>query len=198
MTVLAWTHQTVDVPEHGLSVQRTATPDELQTLKSALDILSCDALAARYKVKVMGGGGFRLDGSFEARVTQACVVSLEPVADRVSGIFEVEFLAETHARPKNKGGRDGKADGKAGVEAEDTIDPFAAVEVETIENGVIDAGRIIYEELASLLNPYPRAAGTQFDWQDPKAAPKVGSADAPRPDNPFAKLAVLRSKKTPD
>lgn len=194
MTVLAWTHQTIDVPEQGLSVKRTATPEELQALRGALDILACDGLEARYNVKALGGGGFRLDGRFEARVTQACVVSLDPVADRISGVFEVEFLPESGARSKNKGGRPRAGDGGADGEAADTIDPFADVEVEAIENGGIDAGRIVYEELASLLNPYPRAAGTEFDWQDPKAGP----AHAPRSDNPFAKLAVLRGKKAPD
>ena len=190
MTVLAWSHQTVEVPEHGLSVKRTADPNDLQALKAALEVLSCDALEVAYRIKAMGGGGFRLDGRFEARVTQACVVSLEPVADRIAGTFEVEFLPEAAARPKPKGGRGGEADG----ETEDTIDPFAAVEVEAIENGMIDAGRIIYEELASLLNPYPRAAGTAFDWQDPKAGP----GDVAGASNPFAKLSVLRGKKATD
>ena len=190
MTVLAWTHQTLDVPEQGLSIERTAAADELQALQRALDILACDALQARYRIKSMGGGGFRLDGHFEARVTQACVVSLEPVPDRITGTLEVEFLPESGGRSKHKGGRTGEAAG----ETDDTIDPFAAVEVEAIENGMIEAGRVIYEELASLLNPYPRVAGSEFDWQDPKAQ----SAGGPRPDNPFAKLAVLRGKKATD
>ncbi len=195
MTVLAWTHQTADVPEHGLSVERTAALEELQALQRALDILACDALQVRYRIKSIGAGGLKLDGRFEARVTQACVVSLKPVADRITGTFEVEFWPAAAARSKhNKGSRSGDGDAEAGAAGNDTIDPFAEVEVEAIENGGIDAGRIIYEELASLLNPYPRADGTEFDWQDPKAGP----SDAAGGNNPFAKLSVLRGKKATD
>lgn len=185
MLVLDWMHPILDVPDKGLSTKRTATPQELQALQAALEILSCDALEAHYRIKPAGGGGFKLEGRFEVRLTQACVVSLEPVPDRVKGEFAVEFRPEIGQRPAEKAERDALA--------EETVDPFAEVEVETIENGVIDAGRIVYEEIASLLNPYPRAAGTSFDWQDPKA----GAAGERLANHPFAKLAVLKSKKSP-
>ena len=184
MTVLDWTHATFDVPEKGLSTQRSATPQELLSLQKALEILSCDALEVHYRIKPAGGGGFKLEGRFEVRVTQACVVSLEPVPDRITGEFAVEFRAEAGARPAEKAERDALA--------EETVDPFAEVEVETIENGVIDAGRIVYEEIASLLDPYPRAEGTSFDWQDPKA----GAGGGAPANNPFAKLAALKREKS--
>ena len=183
MSELDWTHATIDIPEQGLSVQRRATLDELAALKSAFDVLSCDALDVRYRIRAIAGGAFRLDGRFEARVTQACVVSLEPVPDRIVGELDVEFRPDADTRP---------VDQDDGEEA--TIDPFANVEVERIENGIIDAGRVVFEEVASLLNPYPRAAGSQFDWQDPRSAAPDGPPGA---GSPFAKLAVLRGKKPP-
>ena len=182
-TVIDWKHATIEIPEKGLSVNRTATPEELVALTAALEILSCDALDVNYRVRAIAGGAFRLDGRFTARVTQACVVSLEPVADRMTGEFDVEFRPDVAARPHGQDSGD-----------EETVDPFADVEIEAIENGIIDTGRVVFEEVASLLNPYPRAAGSQFDWQDPQLAAPGG---VPRPDSPFAKLAVLRGKKPP-
>ena len=181
MSELDWRHATIEIPEKGLSLQRTATPEELATLKTALDVLSCDALHVRYRIRAIAGGAFRLDGSFEARVTQACVVSLEPVPDRITGEFDVEFRPGAGTRPVEQD-----------VEPEETIDPFAKIEVEQIENGIMDAGRVVFEEVASLLNPYPRTAGSQFDWQDPRSAAPDGLPGAA---SPFAKLAVLRGKK---
>ena len=195
MTELDWKHPTVEIPEKGLPVHRVATPEEQAVLTAALDILSLDALDVRYRIRAVPGGAFRLDGRFEARVTQACVVSLEPVADRIIGEFDVEFRPEVRpeARREQRPGGGDRAASKEG-EQDVTVDPFAKVEVEAIENGIIDAGRVVFEEIASLLNPYPRAAGSQFDWQDPKLAT---TDNEPRPDSPFAKLALLRGKKPP-
>ena len=182
MSDLVWKHATIEIPEQGLSAQRTASPEELARLAAALDLLSCDALAAHYRIRAVAGGAYRLQGSFEARVTQACVVSLEPVPDHIVGELDVEFRPQVDTGP---------APGRAPDE-EAAIDPFDKLEIERIEAGSIDAGRIVFEEIASLLNPYPRAPGSQFDWQDPKQAAEGGQA---RPDNPFAKLAVLRGKR---
>ena len=176
MNELTWTHATTEIPEKGLPVERAATPEELEKIRTALDILACDSLATRYRLRAIPGNGFRLEGSFAARVTQACVVSLEPVQSHVDGQLLVEF------RPESVAARTPSDD--------DTIDPFDAVETEPIVNGVLDAGRVIFEELASQLDPYPRAAGINFDWKDPLDSPD-GTSNA---SGPFASLASLKPK----
>ncbi len=181
MTVLAWKHATTEIPGNGLSVQRSATPEECATGCAALGILGCEAIDVRYRIRAVAGDGFRLEGSYKAKVTQACIVSLEPIAEVVEGELNVEFTPDPVARS-------GK-DSKDGTDA-DKGEPFAEADIEPIENGMIDVGRVIFEELTAGLDPYPRAAGSQFDWQDPVAAKDKGAAD-----NPFAKLAVLKPKK---
>ena len=176
MNELSWTHETTDIPEKGLSVDRSATSDELQKIRSTLDILACDSVVAHYRIRAIAGGGYRMEGSFDAEVAQACVVSLEPVQGRINGRLAVEFRPESApaTNPSN----------------DDTIDPFDSVETELIVNGVLNAGRVIFEELTSQLNPYPRATGTNFDWKDPLDTPDGTSKIS----GPFAKLAGLKPK----
>ena len=176
MTGLEWTHAMRDVPAAGLTVARTATPEEAGRVAKVLDILGVEALVATYRVKPVSGGRYRLAGEIKARVVQACVVSLEPVVTEISSPFEVMLApAETLAG----GARD--ADGDE-VEADGIDTPL----VEPIVNGEVDVGRIVYEELASQLDPYPRRPDASFEWADDR----VAAADV----NPFAKLAHLRSE----
>lgn len=177
MTELDWSHTVRDIPGAGLSTERTATPDECRRIAVLLDILGVEALSVKYRIKPAGGGQYRLSGDLDARVVQACVVTLEPVEARIKSPFEVvlvpaEMLADT-----------AKDDDAA------TDDDLDTPVTEPIENGVIDMGRIIYEELASQLDPYPRRPDASFDWTDEKAeASKT---------HPFAELARLRGDKKP-
>ena len=177
MTVLTWNYATAEIPDNGLAVQRSATPEECDAVRTELDILGCEAIDVRYRIRAVAGDAFRLQGTFKAKVTQACVVSLEPVAEVVTGDLDVEFTPDPAAR--------------SGKEGEAGVDPFARADIEPIENGVIDVGRVLFEELAAGLDPYPRAKGSQFDWQDPVAAKDQGPATI----SPFAKLAALKPKK---
>ncbi|HEX5667028.1 MAG TPA: DUF177 domain-containing protein [Hyphomicrobium sp.] len=164
---LDWSHETTEIPERALKRSRTATEPERLALSKALDILSCDALEATYQITPIAGGGYRLEGGIDAAVTQACVVSLEPVVGRVAESFSVEFQREV---------QEDVADGEAQI--------LAAAEVEPIENDRIDVGRIVYETLSAGLDPYPRKGEVAFGWTDPKAADSSA--------NPFAVLKKLK------
>lgn len=174
MTGLEWTHAIRDVPAAGLAVTRTATTEEAGRVAEMLEILGVEALVATYRIKPVAGGRQRLAGEIKARVVQACVVSLEPVVAEISCPFEVILApAETLAVRAAAAGDD---------EAEqDEIDTPL---VEPIVNGEVDIGRIVYEELASQLDPYPRRPEASFEWTDGR----VTTADV----HPFAKLAQLR------
>src|SRR6516225_5761731 len=79
MTTLAWDHAIKDVPDGGMTGQRDAAPDELSALAQALDLIACTRLQAQYAIQPAGGGRYRLSGRLHAEVTQACVVTLDPV-----------------------------------------------------------------------------------------------------------------------
>lgn len=166
---LNWTFVTTDIPERGLKGSRTATESERAALAKSLELMACDALDATYQITPIANGGFRLEGGIDAAVTQACVISLEPIAGRVSESFSVEFCRE----PEPHGG-----DGD--------LEILAAPDVEPLNNNRIDVGRIVFEALSAGLDPYPRKEGAEFSWSDPKAEQS--------PINPFAVLKQLKDK----
>jgi uncharacterized metal-binding protein YceD (DUF177 family) len=164
---LDWRIETTAVPERGLKGTRTATEEERAALAKALDLVSCDALEASYQISPAAGGGYRLEGGIDAAVTQACIITLEPVAGRVAESFGVEFR------------RDAESEAPAG-----DIDILSSADVEPLIDDRIDVGRIVYEALSAGLDPYPRKEGAEFEWSDAKQA--EGKA------NPFAVLKKLK------
>jgi uncharacterized metal-binding protein YceD (DUF177 family) len=167
---LDWIEKTTDIPNGGLNRSREATADELADVAKALDILGVSNLSSRYRVVAISGGAYRLTGSVSAGVVQACIVSLEPVSGKVNANFEVEFWPELKSE-----------------ESEEESEILNAAEVEQLDRGTIQVGRIVFETLSASLNPYPRRDGAEFNWQDPKSE----GAGAP---NPFAALSKLKDK----
>jgi uncharacterized protein len=117
-----------------------------------------------------------LAGRLHANVTQTCVVSLDPVEASLDVPAEFEFwptsLIEAFERSEEEPGSLGLLDW-----------PEAVVE------GRIDLGPVIYETLATALEPYPKREGVSFNWsQDP--AEEAGSTKS----GPFAALAALKRR----
>jgi uncharacterized metal-binding protein YceD (DUF177 family) len=174
MTPLDWTHAVRDVPSEGLVVERTATPEECNRLAETLDIVSVDRLVARYRLIARSGRRLALTGTIQARVTQECVITLDPLSGALSLPLDVIFVPRTDATDMASG----------------PLEDLDAPDEEPIENGIVDVGRVIVEELLSGLDPYPRHPDAQFDWTDAQGE----IAD----DKPFAALARLRKSHTPD
>ncbi len=169
--ILDWKHDTRAVPEAGLVVEREATAAERAEIAAAMELVACNRLVARYTIHPLDHGRYRLDGTVEVAVTQACVVTLEEIARTYSAPLDVELWpAEALA---------------ADDEDEETvIDPMGA-DREPLEDGRIDAGRIVYEELASAIDPFPRRDGATFEWEDREGAART---------HPFAALEKLKRK----
>lgn len=174
MDILQWRHAVASIPEKGLAQDREATVAECEAISASLGILACNSVRARYRIIARGAGVYRLDGRVVADVEQECVVTLDAIAQRIEAQLKVLL------RPAAK---------HDGDDLEIT-DPFEDDEVEMIEAGTIDVGRIVFEEIASRLDPYPRAPGVDFEWQDPESN-EIGRDK----ESPFAKLAALRQDK---
>ena len=171
---LIWEHETGQVPAGGLGIKRAATDVERAALAAALEILSCDALQVSYRLSRAPDDGYRLKGKLTADVVQACVVTLAPVHDTVTAEFAVEFRPEDEVRAAAGGAVDLEAD----------------TEIEPIKGTVMAAGRVVFEELAAALNPYPRRPGAEFAAPaDPKQAAEIAK------EHPFAALAKLKEPK---
>ena len=171
---LAWDHATTDIPETGLASDRIAAPDELDGLARALDLIACRGLAAHYAIAPAGMGRYRLTGTLRAEVSQACVVTLEPVSGTIEEAFEQAFWPQEDM-PAPRSGE---------VNLDEAPDP------EPIVAGQIPVGRVVFECLAAALDPYPRAAGATLDRL--AAAPREGVGRAG--ESPFAVLASIKTK----
>ena len=174
-TPLQWNHLFSSIGRHGLPIERQATEDERDRLRASLDIVSVEQFDTRYKISAQSGGSFVFAGDFRAKVRQACVVTLEPVAQDVLGTFSVTFFPP---------GRSVEPSEKAGDKERPVLD---APDTEVLYGDSIDAGRVLFELLGAALDPYPRKAGAEFDWQDPKAGP-----DEAEMLHPFAALSKLK------
>jgi uncharacterized metal-binding protein YceD (DUF177 family) len=171
---LVWEHATHDVPQSGLSRQREAAPDELARIARALELIACASLTTAYTIMPALGGRFRLSGRLHAEISQACVVTLEPIASVIDESFDVTFWPEEDI-PAPRGGE---------VELDEEAEP------EAIVAGQIDVGRVVFECLAAGMDPFPRKPDATLDQSSSQPA----DSDPGKPDSPFAVLANLKAR----
>ena len=60
---------------------------------------------------------------------------------------------------------------------------------EPIKDGTIDLGKVVYETLATALDPFPKKAGASFEWSEGPTA-EAGSRES----GPFAVLERLKRR----
>lgn len=165
------------VGPQGLPVRLQADAAALKALARQMKIPAVLALRAELRVAPDPAlsGHFRVTGRLEAEVEQSCIASLEPVRQQVSEAFERLFAPAGSLKPK----------ALAEDEAE-WLDPDAEDPADPIEDGRVDVGAVVAEELALGLDPYPRK-------------PEAGLPDGYKPDaeegakvSPFAALAKLK------
>ena len=165
----------------------SATPQERAALARRLGLLGFDLLRATTKIEPVGGadgkggaGLLRLEGHLSAEVSQACVVTLEPVASRVEQDFTLLYSLEP-----------GPASDSA--EAEVVVDPEAEDPPEPLGPGGLDLGEAVAQQLALALNPYPRAPGAAL--AEAPGTPGAPAAAEAGPRLGFAFLEALRRRE---
>jgi uncharacterized metal-binding protein YceD (DUF177 family) len=168
---LTWSYRTTEIPEAGLREHRTATPAERVQVAAELDVVSCEQLVCDFAIRSVGHGRYRLAGKVTAQLTQKCVVTLDPIAQNVEGSFDVQYWPAA----------------KLPESGEEEVEALNAAEIEPIQHGLIDAGRIIFETLSASVDPYPRKPGAEFE------AGELAD-DAPTEQGPFAALKKLKDR----
>ncbi|MFZ4808243.1 MAG: DUF177 domain-containing protein [Hyphomicrobiaceae bacterium] len=164
--VLDWAHDLHTLGERGVQASRSATPEERANLARLLDLAECQRLDVTYNLKPLSRGRIRLKARIEADVVQRCVISLAPVPAHIDETIELEFWPAEDI-------------GDTTVE----VDPLGPPTPEPINHGAVDYGRVVYEEIAAALDPYPRAPGAEL------APPRPEDEAATKP---FAALARLK------
>jgi hypothetical protein len=181
-----------EVPPGGLDLTVSATEAERQAIAVENGLERLAKLEGSLRVVPRGEGGLAATGEMRARVTQICVVTLDPFDSEIVEPIDVKFApatvpasagmpAGTASRRRRRGARleDMAAAAVPAVEweGEDPPDP--------IFDGRIDLGALVAEFLALALDPYPRKPGVEFE--EPEAA-----ADDPVGESPFSKLQALK------
>jgi Large ribosomal RNA subunit accumulation protein YceD len=166
----------VDEIKDGASVEIVANDAELAAMAKMLDLVALERVTFTCRFDHRAGGRIRLTGTLRALATQTCVISLEPVEATLEVPVEQDFwpaslIAQLEQNTAESGG--------AGIL--DWPEP--------IVDGMIDLGAVIYESLATALDPYPKREGASFDWsQAPDSKPKTTRS------GPFAALAALKRR----
>ena len=165
-------HRPLDVfrlPADGASRKIAAKAEERAALAKRFGLLTLDRLEAEVAVEPVPGGFYRLTATLQAEVAQECVVTLEPVPQRIDETFTLLY---------------GKAEDAETVLLDSDSDP-----VEPLDGGIIDLGEAVAQQLSLVLDPFPRAPGVPAE-----IAPI--SVEPPEPESPFAVLAKLRKDRS--
>tara|TARA_R110000824_G_scaffold399843_1_gene606068 strand:+ start:153961 stop:154524 length:564 start_codon:yes stop_codon:yes gene_type:complete len=168
-----------DVPPNGTFVKFDVSEAERAALAERFGLVAIHSFSGKVGVKPWRRHGLALEGSFTADVVQTCVVSLEPMDARVSENFSLNFLPLEMI----------ERDAARAAESEIIVDVESADEPEVIENGKIDLGEAMSEQLALALDPYPRKP----DAVPAKTVIEPEDVAEIRP-NPFAALEKLKRK----
>jgi uncharacterized metal-binding protein YceD (DUF177 family) len=157
--------------ERAIEVNRA----ERDAIAALLDLRALDRLTFTFRLHRRGQGRLALQGTLAAAVTQTCVVSLEPVESTLDVPVEVEFwpvpMIDDLAGSPDEAASHGTLDWP-----------------EPIEGGKIDLGPVIYETLATALDPYPKREGVSFEWSEASST----GAEPEQAESPFAALKRLK------
>jgi len=131
------------VGEDGIEATIVASDGYKSELPERLGVLAVSSLSGALAIRPWRKGGFRVSGTIIAEISQSCIVTLEPVTERLEEPFDRTFLAA-------------KEMDRFRLDAEVEIDLDAADPPEILEGTTLSLGDLIAEHLALGLNPYPR------------------------------------------
>ncbi|MBS9720105.1 DUF177 domain-containing protein [Tianweitania sp. BSSL-BM11] len=158
-----------------MPVRIEADADMRAALAQAHDLLSVERFVADVMVTDWKASGVAVNGTVEAKITQACIVTLEPLTARIDEPVEATFL------PRNS-----KLHRLPDPSDEMMIDPEGPDAPEILEGDMVDVGALAEEIFALAIDPYPRKDGVE---------PLEFIEDNEAPMNPLAeKLAALKDK----
>jgi hypothetical protein len=141
------------LPQKGLPVTIEADSAQRAALADEHGLLSVESWRAKLLVTPWRRNGVKIAGGVIANITQACVVTLEPVPAHIDEPVDGLFLPEN-----SKLGREGFGDaGEILLDAEGPDSP------ETFSGDTIDAGALAEQFFGLAIDPYPRKRGVALD-----------------------------------
>jgi uncharacterized metal-binding protein YceD (DUF177 family) len=128
----------------GVRGRVIASAEECTMLAERFGFIDLSNLSALVKITKSGPDNWSVSGKLKADVTQACVITGEPVPELVD--FEIE---ERYARATDDG-----------TEIDVSLDG-----AEPLVDGAIDIGEIVAQSLALAVNPWPRTDGVPESFE---------------------------------
>ncbi len=170
----------VDVPANGLETTLIADEGVRKRLAKEDGVLAIASVEAHMRVTRRGRDRLHVVGQVRARLTQTCVVSLEPFEAEIVEPIDVEFAPPPAAAPREP--RESARRGRSGPEQDQQAEGIDDLDApDEIVDGRIDLGALAAEHLALGIDPYPRKPGVAF------AEPAEPAERA----SPFANLGSL-------
>ena len=161
--------------------------ENVSRLCNRLNLLSIEGIDAKIQIqrndmnKVV-----HVHGIILADVTQACVVSGEPVQAHIEDSFDAWYAEPNQAVSFTKARRERMSpkekEEQPVLEEEDDPEP--------IVGGKIDVGELVVQYLSLALNPYPRKEGVHSDFGEPLEDAPDGTYN-----NPFAALKEWKDRE---
>ncbi|PQA86099.1 YceD family protein [Hyphococcus luteus] len=128
-----------EVGKHGKTFRLSANEEERARIAARLDAPSVEKLDGEMCISATKSA-IRVEGKIDAELTRECVASLEPMQERVSEDFEIDFLREP---PEEMS------------EEEDLEAP------EVHEGSRLDLGELLVQQLSLAMDPFPRKEGVE-------------------------------------
>lgn len=163
------------LPQRGLPVTVEAGSDQLAELAAQHGLLSVASYRAELLVSAWKRRGVSVSGTVVADIVQECVVTLDPLASRISAEVSGLFLPES-----SKLGCEG-----FGAGGEIVLAPDGPDAPELFSGDTIDVGALAEEFFELAIDPYPRKPGAEAAAFTEDDEPNV---------SPFARLASLKKQ----
>lgn len=161
------------VPPQGLTLPIKLTEEHKDNLKKALNLIEIENFQGEIKVTQSGKENFLVKGQISAKITQSCVITLEPVYSSLSEDINTKFVPQIEQETISP-------------QDEIEINPLEEQDLELIEQEQLNIGKLIYETFSTSLDPYPRTEGAHLEWQE-----KSDNGENNK-DNPFSVLKKLQ------
>ncbi len=129
------------MPQGGMAYVVEADASERAKLAKLNGLVELESLKATFELTPAPGRKVKAVGRLAAKLTQNCVVTLEPLTSLIDEAIELEFAPEGPAT--------------ANPDDEDAPDP--------IVDGTINLGAVTAEFLTLNVDPYPRKSGVEFE-----------------------------------
>jgi uncharacterized metal-binding protein YceD (DUF177 family) len=161
-----------NISANAVTVRLEANEAERTALRDLWSVLEVQSLKAELQIARWKRDGVKIKGRVQAKIVQACVVTLEPVESAIDEPVEAIFVPE--------GSRLARI--AANDSGEMILDPEGPDLPDTFTGDTIDVGLAVTEHAALAIDPYPRKQGASF-------GERIESSDKDdiRP-NPFAVL----------